>query len=265
MRGWVGICAIAFLLVGCESAEDKCDAARDEMRSGLRDATEAAVTEARTAEEARRAAMTALSSAVMDLGNIRSDRVVEAIGAGDDGAIGVEVSIGAMMAALLATENLADDDTETADALAAAARTELEGRYRELMTLDVAGDGANERLAELGDGCSTDLQTLVRDLPAQTRNGVLARFTALQADEEEPDDSTDYARVTTAFDAYQEARAAATAAKTRSAAIVAALDALDGSVDAARAAFEAIPADVDVGGASAAAPQAWEACAAAAE
>jgi hypothetical protein len=264
MRASIATCLV--LLVGgvgglgCESAEEKCGAAKDEMRTGLRTAADTVRGEVTAAETARGEAMDTLSAAVMDLGNIRSDAVVTAIGADEDGAIGVEVSIGAMMAALLAVERLADSDPESADRIATAAQAEIEGRYRELMTLDVAGDGAASRLAEVGDGCSTDLQNLVRELPADVRGSVLARFTALEADEEAPEAGTDYEQVESAFSAYGEAREAATAAKARSALVIAALDALDGSPASAREAFDALPADVDVGAAREAAARAWEVC-----
>jgi hypothetical protein len=246
--------------LGCESGEERCRAAKDEMRTGLRSAADNALEDVRAAETARGQAMDALTTAVMDLGNIRSDFVVTAIGAEDDGAIGVEVSIGAMMAALLAVERLADADPETADRLATAAGTELSGRYRELMTLDVSGDGAAARLAEVGDGCSTDLQNLVRELPADVRGSVLARFTALQAEEGAPEDGTDYARIESAFAAYGEAREASSVAKARSEQIVSALDALDGTTVSAREAFEALPSDIDGAGVGAAASRAWDAC-----
>jgi hypothetical protein len=261
MRGWVGICAFAVILVGCESAEEKCNAAREEMRSGLQDAAHETVGTARAASEARGAAMEALSTAVMDLGNVRSDEVVEAIGGGEDGAVGVEVSVGAMMAALLAMDRLADDDAETSDEIGTAVQQEIEGRYRELMTWDPTREGASEHLAEIGDGCSTDMQLLIRPLPSPVRSAVLARYTALHANEGEPDEATDYSRVTTAFTSYLEAHAAAAAANEQSAAIVAALDGLDGSVHDARALFEALPEDLELGPARTAAPIAWEACA----
>ncbi len=144
--------------------------------------------------------------------------------------------------------------------MAAAARAELEGRYAELMTLDATGEGAAERLAELGDACSTDLQNLVRELPTETRGAVLARYTAIQAEESAPDESTDMDRVQSAYTTYEEARAAARAAKEASDQVVAALDALDGPVADARAAFDALPDGVDPGPAAAAAERAWESC-----
>ncbi len=260
MRELISILALAAVVAGCESNEEKCEAAKTEMREGLRAAADAARTSAEEAARARGEAMDALSSAVMDLGNLRSDAVVAAIGQEQDGAVGVEVSVGAMMATLLATERLAETDAEAADRMATAARTELEGRYRELMTLDAAGADAASRLTELGDGCSTDLQNLVRDLPTETRGAVLARYTAIQAAESAPDASTDMARVTAAFTAYEEARASARQAKDASLAVVAALESLDGPVADARSAFEALPGGVDVGAAGAAASRAWEVC-----
>jgi hypothetical protein len=261
MRGLIWILAIAALLGGCESAEEKCDAAKAEMREGLRAAADAARERSQAAAQERAAAMEALSTAVMDLGNLRSDAVVTAIGAEEDGAVGVEVSIGAMMASLLATERLAETDPDAADQMAAAARAELDGRYEELMTLDLTGEGAAERLTELGDGCSTDLQNRVRDLPTAVRGAVLARYTALQSEESAPDESTDFERVKTAFNEFEEARAAARAAKEASDTVVAALDALDGPVGDARAAFQALPEGVDLGVAAGAADRAWESCA----
>jgi hypothetical protein len=157
-------------------------------------------------------------------------------------------------------ERLATADPDAAQRLATVAGTELAGRYRELMTLDVSGDGAAARLAELGDGCSTDLQNLVRELPTEVRASVLARFTALEAEEGDPDDAIDFAQVERAFTAYGAAREATGLAKARSAQIVAALDALEGNARSARAAFEALPADVDVGGARDAALRAWVVC-----
>jgi hypothetical protein len=260
MRGVIWIFAIAALSGGCESAEEKCDAAKSEMRQGLRAAADAARERSQAAAQERAAAMEALSAAVMDLGNLRSDVVVEAIGEEEDGAVGVEVSIGAMMATLLATERLAETDPDAADEMAAAARAELDGRYEELMTLDASAEDAAERLAELGDGCSTDLQNRVRDLPTAVRGAVLARYTALQSEESAPDESTDFERVRAAFNDFEEARAAARVAKETSDTVVAALDALDAPVSEARSAYEALPDDVDVGAAAGAAGRAWESC-----
>ena len=119
-------------LAGCESAEEKCDVARSRAAETLRPTVDEAVTAQREAEQARTNAMSDAARCAMDLGNLRSDAVTTAL-PGTEAAIGVEVAVGAMIAAMLAVDELAPDDDTRATAVSAVVTEELGGRYGTLM------------------------------------------------------------------------------------------------------------------------------------
>ena len=76
----IGLTLVAGLgLTGCESAEEKCNAARRQAAEALRPTVDEAVAAQREAEQARTNAMTEAARVAMDLGNLRSDAVTAAL------------------------------------------------------------------------------------------------------------------------------------------------------------------------------------------
>jgi hypothetical protein len=241
--GALVVCGLALgALSGCEDGEAKCKAAEDTAHTAVREVLEAAVARQRETSTARDEAKDALARALMDLGNVRSEAVLAAQGSGNDAAVGVEVAVGAMVAAVLGSNEISDD-AAAADALLAKMVEAMDGPYRQLMTGPHEGEEAGTELARVGDSCATALQLAVRELPEGARARVLDQFQTMEAAETAPAEDTSFEKVTTAFAAYRTALAAAREAKARSDAATRALDAVRGPATAAREAFDAVPSD----------------------
>jgi hypothetical protein len=228
-------------VTACESAEDKCNAARSAATNAIQPVADEALAAQREAEQARNEAMAAAARATIDLGNVRSDASVEAFGRRSDAPVGIEVAIGAILAAMLSIEELVVTDAATADRVTAAVNEELGGRFGELMTADLEASGAEELMAQAGDASSTRLQLLVRELPERVRARALDTFATMQTGEGEPAEGTSFERVRERWAAYQTARAAAAEAQEHAAAAARALEAVTGEAAALRTAAESLP------------------------
>ncbi len=258
MRLIVLVITVALAATACESQREKCAAARTAATSALQPIADQAVDAQREAYQAREAAMHEAAVAAIDLGNVRSDAVVSQFSSHSDAPVGVEVAVGALIAAMLAVEELATTDAATADRVTAAVNEELAGRFAELMTLDPTGHDAEEQLTQAGDQSSTRLQLLVRELPERVRARVLDTFATMQTQEGDPPEGTSLERLRDRWAAFQTARSAAADAQSRSRALAAALDGVSDDAAGARAAAEALP--TDLGEPRAAALAAVEAC-----
>lgn len=257
LAGWLGVAA------GCESAEDRCEAARGDADRAWGAYVDVATPEARAAADARDEARDAVARALMDLGNLRTEGSDGAEGVRHDAFVGIEVSVGAVVGAVLAVGRLFEQDIEAAEEIAAAVTEELEGRYAELMTAPLETDEELQRVHDLGDACSTRLQLMVREQPEAVRARVLESFEALSAAEGEPDDGMTIELVRRKWEAFLEAARAAREAQDRVDAAVDAREAAGGPTVEARAAAQAVPADdaPERAAAAEAADRAFTACA----
>jgi hypothetical protein len=261
VRVVVGI-ALASVAGGCESAKEKCDAAREAAHDAWGPVVDVALATNQRAQDAREAAIAEVTEKAMDLGNLRSDAAQARFGGTEhDAFVGVEVSIGAVIGAMLAADELWAVDAEAANAVVAAVDEELEGRYATVMTAALDGEDVESSLTEAGDACSTRLQLLVREQPERVRVSVLGAFQAMEAEEGEPPADLAYDDVKSAWRSYVAAARAADASQAALDAAVAAREATSGPAARATETAEAVPEGPDVlGGAVAASRAVTEAC-----
>ncbi len=227
---------------GCDSAEDRCEAARAEADRAWGAYVDAALPGARAATQARDRALDEVVRALMDLGNLRTEGSEGSEGARHEAFVGIEVSIGAVIGAVLAVGELYPEDPEAAQRIADALTEELDGRFADLMTAPLDGDEQLERIHDLGDACATRVQLLVRDQPEAVRARVLASFEALRAAEAAPAAGVTLESVRAKWRALLDAARVAREAQERLDAAVAARDAVREPSDRARAAAAAVPA-----------------------
>ena len=263
MGVWGLALGIALAGGGCESAEQKCEAARDGAHGAWGPVADEALEAMRASTNAREAAIREVTRTAMDLGNLRSGAVEEALGTGNDGFVGVEVSIGAVVGAMLAADEL--PEAEAAEALAAAVTEEMGGRYQVLMTAPFEGEEAAAQLAEAGDRCSTRLQLLVREQPEAVRARVLETFTAMSTGEGDPPAGVSFEALQEQWGGYVAAAGRARRAQARLDAIIAAREAIREESSGAKAAVDAVEGGDEAGiaEARAASTTAYEACTAA--
>jgi len=228
---------------GCETAKDRCEAARAEADHAWGAYIDVATPSAEVAADARDRALDEVARALMDLGNLRTHGSEEAAGALRDAYVGIEVSVGAILGAVLAARALFVAGDAEANRIADAVREELEGRYAELMTLPLDSEEARRRLHDLGDACSTRLQLLVRELPQSVRARVYDSFETLRAEEGEPDEAVTIERIRERWRAFRDHATNAQEVQARLDAAVEARESVREPSPHAREAADAVPPD----------------------
>lgn len=233
---------VAIVSLGCESADDRCRAARDEADRAWGAYVDVATPAARDAARALEAKTDEVARALLDLRSRRAPGE-DATEARRNAYVGIEVSVGAIVAAVLAASYLFPTDAEAARRVTDAVSEELGGRYAELMTATLDDDEACARVHELGDACATRLQLLVRELPETVRARVLRAYEPLANEEREPSDDLTIETVRERFTELLQAGTAAHQAQARVDAAVAARDAVRSDSATARAAALRVPED----------------------
>ena len=243
MRDDIGfLLLLALCSVGCESAADRCEAARAEADRAWGAYVDAATTPAR---DAARALETQTEQVARGLIDLRSRRVPgpNATEAQQRAYVGIEVSVGAIVAAVLAASFVFPEDAAAARRITDVVREELGGRYAELMTETLDDDDTCARIHDMGDACATRLQLLVREQPEAIRARVLRTYESLGSEERAPEDDLTVEAVRERFTQLVNAGDAAFAAQARVDAAVAAREAARADSAAARTAALAVPDD----------------------
>jgi hypothetical protein len=240
---------IVFLLLvgalcsgGCESAADRCEAARSEADRAWGAYVDAATQPARDAARALETKTDVVARALLDLRSRRVPRP-NATEAQQRAYVGIEVSVGAIVAAVLAASFLFPADAEAARRVTDAVTEELGGRYAELMTATLDDDETCARIHDLGDACATRLQLLIREQPEPVRARVLRAYESLGNEERAAEDDLTIEAVRQRFAELVEAGDAAHEAQARVDAAVTAREGVRSDSAAARSAALAVPED----------------------
>lgn len=231
-------------VTGCETAEDRCEAARARADRAWGAYIDVAMPVAKSAADARDRALDEVARALMDLGNLRTQgSEEEATGPLRDAYVGIEVSVGAMLGAVLAVRTLFVAGHAEVDRIVEAVQEELSGRYAELMRTPLETEEAQRRIHELGDACATRLQLLVRELPQSVRSNVYESFEALRAQEGTPEEGMTVERIRERWRAFHEHATTAHKEQARLDAAVRAREAVREPSPHAHEAAEAVPPD----------------------
>jgi len=165
-------------MVACDEDGVDCSIARERATAAWATYMEEALERSQTALRARDTAARAMALTTMTAGSVRGRAIAESASEDHEAFVSLQVSVGALVAAMLAVHELSlMGDSDGALGLAALVTAELEGDFARLLGPHTADLEATTTLA---DGSATRLQRLVRDQPQRVRHGVLEMYQALE-------------------------------------------------------------------------------------